>query len=263
MVVSLRSKWAAGKAVPVGLAVGGRIPLQFSFCHFSSLTFSKKTGAGRNRRATHPPAHFQRYLLGRSQLAVFPRCSLGPYQSQIWALRSRLEKQPTDLRRHHHYLRDAALANPCQRAYVIFMGMFTDLMVKIFRHATAAPASAVPPSPPSTTIESATAPTPTTPAASAVSSVPSSAPFRSVDVTAILDDLAAKNSEKLDWRKSIVDLMKLVDMDSSLSARKELAIELHYSGNENDSAAMNEWLHKEVITKLAENGGKIPQELLS
>jgi Domain of unknown function (DUF3597) len=139
------------------------------------------------------------------------------------------------------------------------MGMFTNLMAKIFGHATASSASSVAPS--GTTIESATAPTPTTPAASAVSSVPSSTPI--VDVTAILDDLAAKNPEKLDWRKSIVDLMKLVDMDSSLSARKQLATELHYSGNENDSAAMNVWLHKEVITKLAENGGKVPQELLS
>jgi hypothetical protein len=133
------------------------------------------------------------------------------------------------------------------------MGMFTNLMSKIFRHATAAP---------STTIEAATSPTATTPAASAVSSVASSASEKSVDVTAILDDLAAKNSEKLDWRKSIVDLMKLVEMDSGLSARKQLARELHYSGDENDSAVMNVWLHKQVITKLAENGGSVPPELL-
>jgi hypothetical protein len=74
--------------------------------------------------------------------------------------------------------------------------------------------------------------------------------------------LAAKNAEKLDWRKSIVDLMKLVGIDSSLAARKQLAAELHYSGDEKDSAAMNIWLHKEVIKKIAENGGKVPQELL-
>ena len=134
-------------------------------------------------------------------------------------------------------------------------------MSKIFGHATAAASTAT--AAPNTTIESATTPTPTTPAASAVSSVASSAAAKNVDVTAILDDLAAKNSEKLDWRKSIVDLMKLVGMDSSLAARKELAQELHYSGNENDSAAMNIWLHKEVIIKLSENGGKVPQELLS
>jgi hypothetical protein len=75
--------------------------------------------------------------------------------------------------------------------------------------------------------------------------------------------LAAKNPEKLDWRKSIVDLMKLVGIDSSLSSRKQLAAELHYSGDEKDSATMNIWLHKQVIIKIAENGGKVPQELLS
>jgi len=84
-----------------------------------------------------------------------------------------------------------------------------------------------------------------------------------VDVTAILNDLAKKNPEKLDWKRSIVDLMKLVGMDSSFTARKQLAAELHYTGDPNDSASMNIWLHKEVLRKLAENGGKVPQELLS
>ena len=84
-----------------------------------------------------------------------------------------------------------------------------------------------------------------------------------VDVTAILNDLAKKNPEKLDWKRSIVDLMKLVGMDSSFAARKQLAEELHYTGDRNDSASMNIWLHKEVLRKLAENGGKVPQELLS
>ena len=74
--------------------------------------------------------------------------------------------------------------------------------------------------------------------------------------------MAAKNSEKLDWRHSIVDLMKLIGVDSSLSARKELAKELNYSGDTSDSASMNIWLHKEVIKKLAANGGKVPAELL-
>ena len=68
-----------------------------------------------------------------------------------------------------------------------------------------------------------------------------------VDVTAILEDLAAKHSQKLDWRHSIVDLMKLVGMDSSLAARKELAAELHYTGDTADSAKMNIWLHKQVL----------------
>lgn len=87
------------------------------------------------------------------------------------------------------------------------------------------------------------------------------ATMSSVDVAAVLTDLAAKNKEKLDWRKSIVDLMKLLDLDSSLSARKELAKELHYTGDTSDSATMNVWLHKQVMQKLAENGGKVPADL--
>jgi hypothetical protein len=83
-----------------------------------------------------------------------------------------------------------------------------------------------------------------------------------VDVDAVLTEMAKKNPEKLDYKKSIVDLMKLVGMDSSLSERKELATELGYTGDKNDSAKMNMWLHKEVLKKLAENGGKVPQNLL-
>jgi Domain of unknown function (DUF3597) len=157
-----------------------------------------------------------------------------------------------------------AASHSCERAYLHLMGMLTNLISKIFSHAPAATTS--PAAPPSTTIESAPATSPTSPAASAVSPAPAApavAPTQTVDVTAILDGLTAKNPQKLDWRKSIVDLMTLVDMDSSLSARKKLATELHYSGDENDSASMNVWLHKEVITKLAENGGKVPRELLS
>ena len=84
-----------------------------------------------------------------------------------------------------------------------------------------------------------------------------------VDVEAILNKMAAENDQKLDWRHSIVDLMKLVGMDSSITARKELAAELKYTGDTNDSATMNMWLHKEVMRKLAENGGKVPADLLS
>src|SRR5207237_8519741 len=84
-----------------------------------------------------------------------------------------------------------------------------------------------------------------------------------VDVCVIRNGLAAKYPERLDWKGSIVDLMKQVGMDSSLSARKQLATELHYSGDQSDTAAMNIWLHKEVLRKLSENGGKVPQELLS
>jgi hypothetical protein len=82
-----------------------------------------------------------------------------------------------------------------------------------------------------------------------------------VDVAVVLTKLAEQSKEKLDWRKSIVDLMKLLNLDSSLTARKQLAQELHYSGDQNDSASMNVWLHKQVMQKLAENGGKVPADL--
>jgi Domain of unknown function (DUF3597) len=90
---------------------------------------------------------------------------------------------------------------------------------------------------------------------------PAAAPASQVDVAAVLTGLAAQNKEKLDWRRSIVDLMKLLKLDSSLTARKELAKELHYTGDMNDSASMNIWLHKQVMQKLAENGGKVPDDL--
>jgi hypothetical protein len=90
---------------------------------------------------------------------------------------------------------------------------------------------------------------------------PSSAPAQSVDVAAILDKAVAAQKEKLAWRTSIVDLMKALDIDSSLGARKELAKELGYSGDSNDSATMNVWLHKQVMVKLAANGGKLPPDI--
>ena len=92
--------------------------------------------------------------------------------------------------------------------------------------------------------------------------MPPKQPAGSVDVDAALTKLAAANKEKLDWRHSIVDLMKLLNLDSSLVARKELAKELHYTGDTNDSAKMNVWLHAQVMQKLAENGGKVPADLL-
>lgn len=82
-----------------------------------------------------------------------------------------------------------------------------------------------------------------------------------VDVEQVLNDMAAKNPQTLNWRTSIVDLMKLLDLDSSLQARKQLADELHYTGGKEDSASMNIWLHKQVIKKLEENGGKVPADL--
>jgi len=86
---------------------------------------------------------------------------------------------------------------------------------------------------------------------------------QSVDVEAVLTNLAYQNPQQLNWRTPIVDLMKLLSLESSLQARKELAQELHYSGDMNDSATMNVWLHKQVMQKLAENGGKVPDDLRS
>jgi len=87
------------------------------------------------------------------------------------------------------------------------------------------------------------------------------APAATVDVAPILDQAVKAKGEKLEWRTSIVDLMKALDIDSSFAARKELAKELGYTGDSNDSASMNIWLHKQVMTKLAANGGKVPEEL--
>ena len=83
----------------------------------------------------------------------------------------------------------------------------------------------------------------------------------SVDVGQVMEGLAAKSSEKLDWKHSIVDMMKLLGLDSSLTARQELAKELAYSGDMHDSASMNVWLHRQVMQKLAANGGKVPDDL--
>ena len=142
------------------------------------------------------------------------------------------------------------------------MGLFNNLMSKIFGHA--APATVAATAPGTATAPATTASTPPTQPSGAAAPTPTAAPApQVVDVAAVLNDLAKKNPEKLDWRRSIVDLMKLVGMDSSLAARKQLATELHYSSNQNDSASMNIWLHKEVLKKLAEHGGKVPPELLS
>ena len=96
---------------------------------------------------------------------------------------------------------------------------------------------------------------------SAGSSSAPAAPAQSVDVAPILDKAVAAKKEKLEWRTSIVDLMKALDIDSSLTARKELAKELGYTGDGNDSASMNMWLHKQVMIKLAANGGKLPADV--
>jgi len=127
------------------------------------------------------------------------------------------------------------------------MSIFGNIMSAIFGSAKAAAPGAAP-----ATAGGATA---------APNLAPASAPMSNVDVEAVMSKLAADSKEKLDWRRSIVDLMKLLKLDSSLSARKELAQELKYSGDMNDSASMNIWLHKQVMQKLAENGGKVPESL--
>jgi hypothetical protein len=148
------------------------------------------------------------------------------------------------------------------------MSIFGNIMSAIFGKSAEAKAvepSAAPgaaPAQPATT--SAPTSTGAAPSATASSQAGSAAaPSAPVDVAAVLSGLAAENKQKLNWRTSIVDLMKLLDLDSSLAARKQLAQELKYSGDMNDSAAMNIWLHKQVMIKLAENGGKVPQELRS
>ena len=84
----------------------------------------------------------------------------------------------------------------------------------------------------------------------------------SIDVSDVISKMAQKKGEKLNWQTSIVDLMKVLDMDSSFESRKQLALELKYSGDTKDSAAMNTWLHKEVMQRFAKNGGHVPSELL-
>ncbi len=103
------------------------------------------------------------------------------------------------------------------------------------------------------------APTQTTPAAPA--GTPAAQPMSRADVEAMIRRIADQQSEKLDWRNSIVDLMKLLKLDSSLGARKELAKELGYTGALDGSAEMNVWLHRQVMVKLAESGGKVPESL--
>jgi hypothetical protein len=139
------------------------------------------------------------------------------------------------------------------------MSILGSIVSAIFHHAGATPASAQPA--PAGSPASAP-PKPASGSASAPASGLPPKPATPVDVDAVLTKLASENREKLDWRHSIVDLMKLLNLDSSLAARKELAKELHYTGDTNDSASMNIWLHHQVLVKLADNGGKVPADLL-
>ncbi|MFB9262744.1 DUF3597 domain-containing protein [Bradyrhizobium erythrophlei] len=134
------------------------------------------------------------------------------------------------------------------------MSIFGKIMSAIFgSSASAAPAGGA-----ATTTASAGG---SSSSASSSPAATSAAPAQTVDVAPILDKAVAAKGEKLEWRTSIVDLMKALDIDSSLAARKELSKELGYSGDTNDSASMNIWLHKQVMAKLAANGGKLPPEI--
>ncbi|MGH6848661.1 MAG: DUF3597 domain-containing protein [Methylocella sp.] len=140
------------------------------------------------------------------------------------------------------------------------MSILGTVMSKLLGKAPASPAAAAPAAPSAQAIGTTNA----APSAPAPTSSPAP-PGPSVDVAAVLDGLNDKKTEKLDekldWRHSIVDLMKLLSVDSSLLARKELAKELHYDGDTNNSASMNIWLHEQIMVILAANGGKLQSDL--
>ena len=141
------------------------------------------------------------------------------------------------------------------------MSVFGNIVSAIFgsKHAaTVAPTAGGSTAAPSSS--ATTASMGTTPSNSA-SGGSSAAPISKVDVEAILKKLHDEQREDFDWRRSIVDLMKLLKLDSGLAARKQLAQELGYTGALDGSAEMNVWLHKQVMTKLAESGGKVPDSL--
>jgi hypothetical protein len=146
------------------------------------------------------------------------------------------------------------------------MGMFSGIMEKLGfdrsraeRAAARMPPTAAQPRPAAGTAAPQGAPA--TPAQPSATAAPAS--ISEVDVMSKLESLAAASPQKLNWRQSIVDLLKLLGMDSSVNARKKLAAELGCPPEKmGDSAQMNVWLHKTVMQKLAENGGNIPKELL-
>jgi 3-oxoacyl-ACP reductase-like protein len=144
------------------------------------------------------------------------------------------------------------------------MSKFSELMHKIFSGKQQQPAAQAPRPAPAqpAAARPAAAPAQAAPKPAQAQPTPAAAPAQAVDVEQVLEGMNAQSGQKLNWRTSIVDLMKLVGMDSSLQERKELAQELGYTGDKDDSAAMNIWLHKQVMQKLAQNGGKVPKELL-
>jgi 3-oxoacyl-ACP reductase-like protein len=142
------------------------------------------------------------------------------------------------------------------------MGILGDIFHKIFPGHHPANTQAAP-APSTGAPQSAPAAAPQAPAPSAgTAAAPAAAPaMQQVDVEKVLTDMQTQSGQQLNWRTSIVDLLKLLNLDSSLQSRKALAAELNYTGDTNDSATMNIWLHKQVMTKLAQNGGKVPADL--
>jgi hypothetical protein len=138
------------------------------------------------------------------------------------------------------------------------MGLFGSILAKLgFGKPEAAPQAAPAPAPSPLPVPPVAAPAP------APAEPPAPAPIPVVDVVAQLEQRAAANPQKLNWKTSIVDLLKLLDLDSSFAARKELATELGCPAElMGDSAKMNVWLHRTVLAKIAENGGNVPRELL-
>ena len=142
------------------------------------------------------------------------------------------------------------------------MSFFSKILGKLGL-GTAQAAPSAPPVRPAAPSPNAAAPAATAPAAPTTPAAPPVVAISAVDVVAKLEGLAAGNSQKLNWKTSIVDLLKLLDLDSSLASRKELATELGCPADKmGDSASMNIWLHKTVLQKLAANGGNIPKDLL-
>jgi len=140
------------------------------------------------------------------------------------------------------------------------VGILSNIFHKIFPGKKDAAPAATPAAAPAAPTA---APAPAAPAASAPAAAPTpaAAPAQPVDVEQILNGMLASSGQQLNWRSSIVDLLKLLGLDSSLQSRKELAAELNYTGDTNDSAKMNIWLHRQVMNKLAANGGKVPADL--
>ena len=141
------------------------------------------------------------------------------------------------------------------------VGILSNIFHKIFPGkkdaAPAATTAAAPAAPTAAPAQPQAAPAPSAPAAAPAAA----APMQQVDVEQVLNDMQKSSGQQLNWRTSIVDLLKLLGLDSSLQSRKELAAELNYTGDTGDSAKMNIWLHRQVMNKLAANGGKVPADL--